>query len=158
MQTLTKKTINYYAINAWGLKMFRTDKPKKSDSFLGICFLGIQEKRLYNAWLDTHGVTTGYIFKNDGAFFVRGTKEEKAFAEGFFNGWKKALTQAGDNPWRSANDLPEGPTRRVMLYADLGNGFEVMFGSWTSVQQQFAVGHVITGLTVKYWKEILGPE
>ena len=144
--------------------MFRTDKPKKSDSFLGICFLGIQEKRLYNAWLDTHGVTTGYIFKNDGAFFVRGTKEEKAFAEGFFNGWKRALTQAGDNPWRSANDLPEGPTRRVMLYADIEGSdktkplFGATFGIWDSSQQKFMTSRIASCVTVKYWKEIVGPE
>jgi hypothetical protein len=138
--------------------MFRTDKPKKNDFYLCTCFLGVQEKRLYNAWLDTHGATTGYIFKSDGAFYARGTKEEKVFAEGFFNGWRKALTQAGDNPWRSIDDLPEGPTRRVMLWADLGSSFQVVFGHWVSSKQEFTTNQITTGLTFKYWKEIVGPE
>lgn len=137
--------------------MFGFDKPKKNDSPLCSYFFGVQEKRLYHAWLNVYGATA-YVFRYGNVFCARGKKEEKAFAEGFFCGWKRALVEAGDNPWCSADSLPEGPTRKVMLWADIGNGFEVMFGHWASVQQEFTVNLTSNGLVVKYWKEIVEPE
>lgn len=137
--------------------MFGTDKPKKHDYVLCSCFLGIQEKRLYNAWLNLYGATA-YIFKHDDVFYARGTKQEKSFAEGFFCGWKRALIEAGDNPWCSIDNPPEGPTRKILLYADIGQGFKVMFGHWASVQQEYSVNLTSSNLTVKYWKEIVEPE
>lgn len=137
--------------------MFGIDTPKKNDYILCSYFLGIQEKRLYHAWLNLYGATA-YVFKHDDVFYARGTKQEKSFAEGFFCGWKRALIEAGDNPWQSSERLPEGPTRKVMLWADTGNGFEVKFGHWASVQQEFTVHLTSSGLVVKYWKEIIEPE
>lgn len=137
--------------------MFRTDKFKKSDYFLGACSLGIQEERLYNAWLNICGDTDAYIFKSGGDFFARGTKEEKSYAEGFFQGWKKALTMAGDNPWRSADDLPEGPTRKVLLWVTINNGDEAILSKWCAFNQEFLIDSIYE-VKIKYWKEIVGPE
>lgn len=72
--------------------MFRTDEPRKNDVILTLIKLGDQEDAMSHSW---YRVSTGaYIFKNSGYLYVRGNKLEKAFAEGFFNGWKQALIEA----------------------------------------------------------------
>jgi hypothetical protein len=136
--------------------MFRILKPKKNDVYLGNINIGLQEHSMSHAYYDVSW--GGLIFKENENLFVGGTKEEKTFASGFYSGWKKALAEAGDNPWQSLDRLPEGPTRKVMLWADIGNGFEAMLGHWSSVQQEFTVNLTSSGLVVKYWKEIVEPE
>ena len=62
---------------------------RKNDVVLGPVTLGDRAGDMYRAWCDGGGKASLYYV---GAFlFARGSKEDRTYAQGFFDGWRRAL-------------------------------------------------------------------